>query len=62
MPITGKEALTLLNGFQGGERHDPTQDTINIRRLVILVLVVLGLGIVIPLFSDIKRYLRIRRM
>ncbi len=58
MPITGKEALTLLNGFQRGERHD----TMNRWRVVILALVVLSLGIVIPLFSDIRRYLRIQRM
>ncbi len=58
MPITGKEALALLNGFQRGKRHD----TKNTWRVVILALVVLSLGIVIPLFSDIRRYLRIQRM
>jgi hypothetical protein len=58
MPITGEEALTLLNGFRRGERRD----TMNVRRVVLLVLIVLSLGIVIPLFPDIRRYLRIQRM
>ena len=34
----------------------------NVQRIVILVLIVLSLGIVIPLFPDIRRYLRMQRM
>lgn len=58
LPITGKEALTLLNGFRHGEKRD----TMNVRRIVIIALIVLSLGIVIPLFPDIRRYLRMQRM
>jgi hypothetical protein len=47
-----------LNGLRRRKRHD----TINVRRIAILALVVLGLGIVIPLFPDIRRYLSIRSM
>ena len=58
MPISGGEALALLNGFQRGERRN----TMNVRRAAILGLVILGLGIVIPLVPDIMRYLRMQRM
>jgi len=58
LPITGKEALMLLNGFRHGEKRD----TMNVQRIVVLVLIVLSLGIVIPLFPDIRRYLRMQRM
>ena len=34
----------------------------NVRRIVIIALIVLSLGIVIPLFPDIRRYLRMQRM
>jgi Family of unknown function (DUF6893) len=58
MPIKRKEAFALLNGLHRRKRHD----TINVRRIAILALVVLSLGIVIPLFPDIRRYLSIRSM
>src|SRR5215469_11477236 len=45
MPISGREALALLNGLQRGERRN----TVHVRRAAILGLVILGLGIVIPL-------------
>ena len=58
MPIKNKESFELLNGLQGRKKHD----AINARRIAILAIVILGLGIVIPLFPDIKRYLIIRSM
>ena len=58
MPIKSKESIELLNGL----RHRKRYGVINIRRIAILAIVVLGLGIVIPLFPDIKRYLTIRSM
>ena len=58
LPIKSREAFALLNGLGRRKRHD----AINARRIAILALVVLGLGIVIPLFPDIRRYLSIRSM
>ena len=58
LPITSQETLVLLNGLQVRKKHD----AINVRRIAILAIVILGLGIVIPLFPDIKRYLTIRSM
>ncbi len=58
MPIKSKESFALLDGLRRRKRHD----TINVRRIAILALVILGLGIVIPLFPDIRRYLSIRSM
>jgi hypothetical protein len=58
MPIKNTESLELLNGLRRRKKHDP----INARRIAILALIVLGLGIGIPLFSDIRRYLSIRSM
>jgi hypothetical protein len=58
MPIKSKEAFTLLNGLHRRKRHD----ALNAWRIAILALVVISLGILIPLFPDIRRYLSIRSM
>ena len=58
MPVKNKQSFELLNGLRRRKKYD----AINARRIAILALIVLGLGIGIPLFSDIRRYLNMRSM
>jgi hypothetical protein len=58
LSISRKETLAFLNGLQHQKKHD----AINVRRFAILAIIIIGLGIVIPMFPDIKRYLAIRSL
>ncbi len=62
--VTGDEALVLLNGHRRIVRREVKKEVVPKSLVLVLALAVLSLsvGIVLRLFPDVRRYLRLRNM
>ena len=62
--VTGDETLVLLNGHRHIVRREVKKEVVPKSLVLVLVLAILSLsvGIVLRLFPDVRRYLRLRNM